>query len=210
MRGKRTRRRLWILRGALATLGLAGVVYAADQAAAPAEDLEQTIAAQRVRSGQPVRPSEEIEHQRQALSPDEMFQVVATYDGDSKAAYEHGETARMAAYRAHDIIRMTCVDAKLGMMKEVMIAAEPRLRAFPRLLTAEILVIRQQFLVLQQAHNRITELAAELDGCLGDTLDSVMFGRVKEETTIDTGFDPTHPPEPTHDITRPPEASPYH
>jgi len=212
MRGKRARRRVWILRGALATLGLAGAVYAADQVTQPpSQDLERTMAAQRIREGQPARPLDEIEHQRQTLSPDEMIQLVAKYDGDSKVAYEHGQTQRMTAYRAHDIIRMTCVDAKLEMMREVMAAAEVRTAAFPRLRGGDDLIMRQQFLVLQQAHIRISELAAEIDGCLGDTLDAVGFGRIKEETTTDTGdYDPTHPPAPTRDFERPPESSPYH
>ena len=210
MRGKRNRRRVWILRGALATLGLAGAVYAADQAAAPTEDVEQTIAGQRIRDGQPARPSEEIEHQRQTLSPEEMIQLVATYDTDAKVAYEHGEALRLDAYRGRDLIRMACIEAKLEMMKEVMTAAAPRVHAFPSLQTGEILVMRQQYLVLQQAHNRITELATELDACSGESGDSVALGHIKEENTTDNDFDPTHPPNPTHDITRPPEASPYH
>ena len=46
MRGKRTGPSVWILRGALATLGLAGAGYAADQATAPPApaDVGATIA----------------------------------------------------------------------------------------------------------------------------------------------------------------------
>ena len=45
---------------------------------------------------------------------------------------------------------------------------------------------------------------------MGDTLESVTFGRVKEETpSADMAFDPTRPPSPTHDLERPGEASPY-
>ncbi len=54
------------------------------------------------------------------------------------------------------------------------------------------------------------ELATEVEACMGDSLDAVTIGRIKEETpTTDTIFDPTRPPTPTHDIDRPGEASPY-
>ncbi len=58
MRGKRTRRVVWILRGALATLGLAGAVYAADQVTAPPppDDVSKTITAQRIKQGELANP----------------------------------------------------------------------------------------------------------------------------------------------------------
>ena len=33
-------------------------------------------------------------------------------------ALEHAEAVRIVAYRSRDIIRMTCIDDKLGQMKE--------------------------------------------------------------------------------------------
>jgi hypothetical protein len=208
MKGKRARRPVWILRGAVATLGLAGAVYAADQVTAPPDDLSKTITEQRVREGALATPPD-IQNQKVKLTPEQMLDLVGKYDTESKVAYEHAESTRIQAYRSRDIIRMTCIDDKLTQMKQVLTVTEPRVLAFPRLV-ADDLVMRQHFLVLQQARNRMLELATEIEGCMGDALDAVSIGRIKEETpTSDSAFDPTHPPSPTRDIERPGEASPY-
>jgi len=208
MKGKRARRPVWILRGAVATLGLAGAVYAADQVTAPPDDLSKTITEQRVREGALATPPD-IQNQKVKLTPEQMLDLVGKYDTESKVAYEHAESTRIQAYRSRDIIRMTCIDDKLTQMKQIMIVSAPRLLAFPRL-TSDDLVMRQHFLVLQQARNRVVELASEIEECMGDTLDRVSVGRIKEETPgADAVWDPTQPPSPGRDIDRPGEASPY-
>jgi hypothetical protein len=209
MRRKRTRRTVWMLRGALATVGLAGAVYAADQVTAPPppDDVGKTITAQRVREGELAKPPD-IANQRVKLTADQMIEVAAAYDAESKGAYEHAETTRIEAYRSRDIIRMTCIDDKLTQMKEILTVVAPRLLALPRLVSDD-LVMRQHFLVVQQGRNRVLELATEIEGCMGDTLDGVSMGRIKEETPTDSVFDPTRPPSPGREIDRPGEASPY-
>ena len=176
MGGRKPGRR-WILRGALATLGFAGAVYAADQVTAPPppDDVGQTITNQKVKQGELVKP-EDLEHQAEKLSHEQMMTLVAKYETESKAAYEHAETTRIQAYRSRDIIRMTCIDDKITQMKEILLVSAPRQLAFPRL-AADDLKTRQHFLVLQQARHRIMELAAEVQACMGDTLDSVSIGR---------------------------------
>jgi len=211
MRGKRTGPSVWILRGALATLGLAGAGYAADQATAPPApaDVGATIATQKVKQGELVKPEQDPEHQAEKLSAEQMTVLISRYDTESKVAYEHGETTRIQAYRSRDIIRMTCVDDKLTQMKDILNAAKPRLMEFSRLGDDE-LRMRQHFVVLQQARNRVMELAAEVEACMGDTLDAVSNGRIREEgSSSDPVLDPTRPPTPTRDIERPGEASPY-
>jgi hypothetical protein len=210
MRGKRPGRSVWILRGALATLGLAGAVYAADQVTEPPPaDVGQTITNQRIKQGELVKPDEDPEHQVQKLSPEQMIALVSKYETECKTAYDHGETTRIQAYRSRDIIRMTCIDDKLTQMKQVLNVSAPRQIAFPRLMDDE-LRMRQHFLVLQMARNRVMELAAEVEACMGDTLDGVTIGRLHEErATAEPVLDPTRPPTPTHDVERPPEASPY-
>jgi hypothetical protein len=210
MRGKKTGRLAWILRGGLATLGLAGAVYAADQVTAPpADDVAKTIAEQRIKEGTLAKPApEDPEHQLDKLSPEQMLDLAAKYDGEEKEAVEHAENARIVAYRSRDIIRMTCIEDKLAQMKEITIGTGSRLLGLPRLKEND-LVMRQHFLVLQQARNRVLELVTEVDGCMGDVLDATM-GRIKEEKpTTDPIADPTRPPEPTRDFDRPGEASPY-
>ena len=52
--------------------------------------------------------------------------------------------------------------------------------------------MRQHFVVLQQARNRVMELAAEIEACMGDTLDAVSNSRIREEApTSDPVLDPT-------------------
>jgi hypothetical protein len=210
MRGKKTRRLVWILRGTLATTGLAGAVYAADQVTAPpADDVAKTITNQKVKEGERVTPAVDLEHQIEKLTADQMVELAGKYDTDAKAALDHAENARIAAYRSRDIIRMTCIDDKLMQMKEINLATQPRLLAFPQKKDND-LVMRQHFLVLQQAHNRVLELATEVDACIGDVLDGVSAGRIKEEAPVsDPIADPTRPPSPERDIDRPAEASPY-
>jgi hypothetical protein len=207
---KRTGRITWIARGALVTLLLAGAVYAADQVTAPAaNDLGKTITDQRVKEGVPAKAPEDPEHQAATLTHAQMIELLGRYDAESKTAYEHAENTRLTAYRTRDIIRMTCIDDKLTQMKDVINIAAPRLLAFPGLASDE-LRMRQHFLVLQMARNRVMELATEVEACMGDVLDAVMYGRIREEApTNDSVFDPTHPPSPTHDIERPGESSPY-
>src|SRR5436190_10764704 len=181
MRGKRTSRATLVVRVALVTLGLAGAVYAGEQVTAPPDDLSKTITEQKIREGALAKPQPDLEHQLEKLSPPQMMELIGRYDAESKTAYDHGETTRIQAYRSRDIIRMTCIDDKLTQMKEVLNVAAPRVLAFPRLVSDD-LVMRQYFLVLQQARNRVLELATEIDACMGEALDGVWVGRIKEET----------------------------
>jgi hypothetical protein len=210
MRAKKARQFVWILRGTLATMGLAGAVYAADQVTAPtADDVANTITNQKVKEGARVTPAPDLEHQLEKLTPDQMMELAAKYDTEAKSALDHAESARIAAYRSRDIIRMTCIDDKLMQMKEISLATQPRLLSLPQKRDND-LVMRQHFLVLQQAHNRVLELATEVDACIGDVLDGVAAGRIKEEAPVtDPIADPTRPPSPDRDLDRPGEASPY-
>jgi hypothetical protein len=75
-----------------------------------------------------VKTDEDLEHQAEKLSAEQMTVLVSKYDTESKVAYEHGETTRIQAYRSRDIIRMTCVDDKIGQMKTLSkMAATPML-----------------------------------------------------------------------------------
>jgi hypothetical protein len=202
--------RSWIARGVIATLMLAGGVYAADQAAAPEPaDIHSVINTQRIRQGVAVKQGEDLEHQSQMLTTDQLAELGARYDKQMRSALEHAETVRIGAYRQRDIIRMSCIDDKLVQMKDVMRLAEPRVASVTRKANEE-LVLRQHFLILQEARKRVDELAAEVDGCMGDGLDAVAAGRIRGEgAPSDAILDPTQPPGPTTDTERPPEASPY-
>jgi hypothetical protein len=201
-----------MVRVALATLGLAGAVYAADQVAeAPPADMAQTLKTQRASEGRRLTP-EEIEHQRDSLTPPQMVALAAKYQVEMASAQEHAEAVRVAAYQTRDIIRITCIDDKLAQMKEVIKIAQPRFLSTEKLAN-EDLHLRQHFTIVQQARGRVAELTIEVDSCVGDNIDSISYGRVKESRQPVPGpenvFDPTRPPEPTGTVDRPAEASPF-
>jgi hypothetical protein len=198
----------------VATVGLAGGVYAADQATAPpqptGDELARTIATQRATDGQLVRPNKVSEHQVEPFTPDQMLGLAEQYGKEMKGASEHVEDLRILAYRSRDLIRMTCVDDKLTQIVVVAKLAEPRIASLSTL-QGDKLVLQEHFLLVQQARERVAELAIEAEQCMGDDLSPVGLGRLKEETppATDNDFDPTRPPAPGVDIERPAEASPY-
>ena len=138
-----------------------------------------------------------------------MVELAARYDKDMRSSLEHAESVRIGAYRQRDIIRMSCIDDKLVQMKDVIKAPEPRVASVARKANEE-LVLRQHFLVVRLARKRVDELAAEVEACMGDVLDAIIAGRIRDEAPpSDAILDPTRAPTPTIDTDRPPEASPY-
>jgi hypothetical protein len=198
-----------MIRVALATVGLAGGVYAAEQVTAPpGPDMAQTVKTQRANEGRKLT-AEEIEHQRETLTPEQMLELSAKYEAEMGTAMAHAESVRIAAYQTRDIIRITCIDDKLGQMKEVVRIASPRYLNQEKMAN-DPLQIRQHFIIVQQAQVRVGELLAEVDSCIGDNIDSVAYSRIKDDRPRgENVFDPTRPAEPTHEVDRPPEASPF-
>ena len=192
----------------VALCGIAGAVYAADQATQPAKpDVNQVIVQQLVNEGQmansaPNAPS------RTPYTPEQMLILAPKYTAEIQMAIDHAEDVRLLAYRSHDIIRMTCVDDKIGQMKTLAkLASTPMLML--RTFKAEPIVMQTQFDVISRAHDRVSALGAEVDACMGDNLDAVTAGKIQEEETPTTIDDPTRPPSPITNVDRPPEASPY-
>ena len=198
-----------MVRVCLMTLGLAGVVYAGEQVGdAPAADMAQTVKTQRAGEGRKLTP-EEFEHQRETLTPDQMLELSLKYQQEMATALEHGEEVRVVAYRSRDIIRITCIDDKLGQMKQVINIATPRFLTKAKL-ENEPIHIGGHFVIVQQARERVGELAIEVESCVGDTINVVAYGRLQQETpSSDNVFDPTRPPPPNQIVDRPPEASPF-
>jgi hypothetical protein len=125
----------------LATLGLAGAVYAADKITEPGSDgdIGKVITEQRITEGQVARPPTD-EHQREKLNPEQMLELGTKYNQEMKQTLEHAELVRVDAYRSRDIIRMTCVDDKLSQMKTVLRISEPRAGDLHELLGDEIVM----------------------------------------------------------------------
>ena len=199
-----------ILKLTLALTGIAGGVYAADLATAPEmPDMAQAINAQRAAEGQIVNSAQSDAHQTTAYNADQMLELAQGYDKEMRTAIDHAQDVRIVAYRSRDIIRMTCVDDKLAQIKMVIDIAQPRYLTMRTFKTAE-LVMREQFSIIGQAHDRVSELSTQVDGCLGDDLNAVFAGQIQEqEQPSNSPGDPTRPGSPDVDIERPPEASPY-
>jgi hypothetical protein len=198
-----------IVKVAAALCGLAGAVYAADEATAPAKpDLNHTIVAQMVNEGQladalPNAPADS------KYTSEQLMILAPKYAAEMENTIEHAQDVRILAYRSHDIIRMTCIDDKIAQMKTLESLASPRMLML-RTFKAEPIVMRSEFDVISEVHNRVTVLGTEVDACMGDNLDAVSAGRIQEEMAPNTDInDPTRPPVPLQAIDRPPEASPY-
>ncbi len=187
-------------------------MYAADQVTAPPEtrDVTSLVNAQRAAEGRLVTQGKADEHQLTPYTPAQLVEMTARYDGEMKTALAHADNLRIVAYKSRDLIRMTCIEDKLAQMNDVMKAIEPALQALAAVGSDE-LRMRQDFLGVQQARERVAELAVEIEECTGDNLAKVTAGRITEEIPGETTnvFDPTRPAAPNRDIERPPEASPY-
>jgi hypothetical protein len=192
----------------VALCGLAGGVYAADQATQPAQpDLNQTIVQQLVNEGQVANAAPNAPADNPYTTA-QMLILAPKYTADMQTALEHAQDVRILAYRSRDIIRMTCVDDKIGQMKTLAnLASTPMLML--RTFKDQPIVMREQFDVIGRAHERVNQLAAEVDACMGDNLEAVSTGKIQEEQEPTNVNDPTRPPSPTTPIERPPEASPY-
>jgi hypothetical protein len=192
----------------VALCGLAGAVYAADQATQPAApDVKQTIVQQLVNEGQLANSAPNAPAATRYTS-DQMLILAPKYTADIEKAIDHAQEVRIMAYRSRDIIRMTCVDDKIAQMKTLgNLASTPMLML--RTFKDQPIVMSEQFDVISRAHDRVIALGAEVDACMGDTLDAVTEGRIQEEQQPSNINDPSRPPSPITPIDRPPEASPY-
>ncbi len=194
----------------VALCGLAGAVYAADQATEPPPkpDVNQAIIQQLVNEGQLANAAPNAPPDS-AYTTDQMLILAPKYTAEMEGAIEHAQDVRILAYRSRDIIRMTCVDDKIGQMKTLLnLAATPMLML--RTFKAEPVVMRTQFDVISRAHDRVTQLGSEVDACMGDNLSAIQAGQIQEEQGQEPNVnDPTRPPTPITPIERPPEASPY-
>jgi hypothetical protein len=206
------RNRPWRVRAvwlAIAATGLAAAFAGAEIMATPDTNaMTRTITRQRVAAGEAARPP--ARESDKPLTPDQIFAAVASYEGDMTKALEHGESLRIHAYRSRDIIRMTCVDEKLGQMKEIMAIAKPRFTTIKNPMNDE-LQLRSQYTTLREGWERINQLSADMESCMGDSLEAIAAAGIPEEqngpgAAVD---DPTLPPNPTVTLDRPGYASPF-
>lgn len=193
---------------ALGAAGLATALGVAQIAAQPDDEdaLARALTQQRVQAGQTVNPADAIEHQAQALTADQMLTLVNGYEQEMDKSLVHVETVRLGAYRQKDIIRIACIDDKLGQIREVINLVKPRLVTI-QISKRDDLRLRGQFSLIQQARERVQQLSVDVENCLGDVLDIVSVGKIGEETPPSNATDPTRPQDPGVVIDRPTEAS---
>ena len=199
-----------IVKVAVALCGLAGAVYAADEVTTPSQaDINRALATQLVNEGRlanamPNAPADTT------YTSEQMMILAPKYAAEMQRSIEHAQDGRIAAYRSHDIIRMTCIDDKLMQMRTLEKLASPRMMMM-RTFKAEPIVMRVEFDVIVQVRDRVTVLGTEVDACVGDNLEAVSAGRIHEENQFSNTDinDPTRPPMPIQAIDRPPAASPY-
>ena len=207
--GRHSRNILWrgrAVRLALVSTALVTAIAAAQMSSKPDDGaMAQAITQQKVAAGEGAQPTVRRD---KPLTTDQMLAAAASYEVDMRQAVAHGNASRVSAYRSKDIIRMTCVDDKINQMKTLVnMASTPMLML--RTFKDQPIVMREQFDVIGRAHERVSQLGAEVDACMGDNLDAVSAGKIQEEQEPTNINDPTRPPSPSVDIDRPPEASPY-
>jgi hypothetical protein len=193
---------------ALVGTGLVTALAGAQMAAKPDDAaMARTIKQQQVAEGQAPTPPKET---GKAMTPDEMLAAAVTYEAEMNRAFEHAEAARVSARRSRDIIRMTCVDDKHGQMRQVMVIAKPRFTTIKGLESDEF-HMRAQFTIIREGAERMRQLSDELEACTGDSLQGVGDIRLEDEQHGPGGAvtDPTLPANPTLDLARPEQASPY-
>jgi hypothetical protein len=196
---------------ALLGTGLVTAIAAAQIVAKPAgDDMDKAVAKQQIAEGQAVTPQLGRGDRPAPMTNDQMLTSAASYEGEMNQAVAHGETQRLNAYRSKDIIRMTCIDDKLGQMKEVVLIAKPRFTSIKESVN-DSFNLRAQFTTIQTGWERVNKLAKEIEVCVGDSLDATDLGIINEARpdpshAID---DPNRPADPTSTIDRPTEASPF-
>jgi hypothetical protein len=198
------------MRLALVGTGLATALAAAEMVTKP-DDVAMARAITRQRIAAAEAPRAAPDRQSRPMTPDDILAASESYENQIKQTLEHGETLRVNAYRLKDIIRITCVDEKLGQMKQIAAIAKPRFTSIKQTVHDQFHML-SQFTVIREGWERISQLAEEMEACTGDSLDAVSAAKIMEEQhgPGEGVADPTLPPNPTtNDVERPAQASPY-
>jgi hypothetical protein len=170
--------------------------------------MTRTIIRQRVAAGEAVKP--EPPRSNEALTPGQMLTTAVGYQGEMDAQLEHAETLRIGAYRAKDIIRMNFIDTKLNEMKEIASISRPALAAM-QAPGIDLFTMNVKFSIVQQGHDRMKQLMAEIEAATGDTMDPTSIGLAAggDPDPSNAVNDSTQPASPGNDLDRPGEASPF-
>lgn len=106
------------------------------------------------------------------LNPPEMLSLVKLYSTEIRRALVTGERRREEAVRQRDSIRLACIQDHLANMKLMKMLADTHLESTERaLVRADELSLRHEFRGVEIAHERVLQLEAALNECVGENLE---------------------------------------
>lgn len=188
--------------GTLAVLLGAAVAPADVAAQLPAAGSDPEPAAASTEESGPQAPDPRL------LNPAEMASLAEAYSVDVANAVAGVESLRKNALEARDAIKASCVDNLLPEMRMIRDALAPRFRAIAR--RTDDFTARADFLVIAPGMERIRELRADAEACVGQAIDSWSVFAAATETPSGPSAD-SEAGAPPRDVIvdRPAEASIY-
>jgi hypothetical protein len=189
------------LRVFLATTFIAGTVFA--QGAAPTTPIAPPSAG----AGNGVDLSVK---QRPMLTPEDMLAQSKQYFASMNDVLKRVQTLQDEAKRQKDIIRLNCVTDKVVQVRVNINIADQSMASLQEAVTrADEGGRTHEFTRLTIINQKVSVLGAEAENCIGEDLSFVGATRVDVEVDPNIPqYDPTQPPAPGIEVTRPGEASP--
>ena len=149
--------------------------------------------------------------QRATLSPQEMLGQGKEYFRTMNETTGHIQTLQETARRQKDIIKLNCVTDKLVQAKVNINIAEQSMTTLQESIARSDEGSRShEFTRLTIVNQKVLVLGTEAENCIGEDLSFV--GATRVDVEVDPNIpttDPTLPPAPGIDVTRPPPASNY-
>jgi hypothetical protein len=149
--------------------------------------------------------------QRANLSPPEMLGQGKDYFRVMNETLGHIQQLQETARRQKDIIKLNCVTDKLVQAKvNINIAEQAMTTLQESIARADEGARTHEFTRLTIVNQKVLVLGTEAENCIGEDLSFV--GATRVDVEVDPGIpttDPTIPPTPTIDVSRPPPASNY-
>ncbi len=149
--------------------------------------------------------------QRANLTPQEMLGQGKDYFRVMNETLTHIQSLQETARRQKDIIKLNCVTDKLVQAKvNINIAEQAMTTLQESIARADEGARTHEFTRLTIVNQKVLVLGTEAENCIGEDLSFV--GATRVDVEVDPGIptsDPTIPPSPGIDITRPPPASNY-
>ena len=149
--------------------------------------------------------------QRSMLSPQDMLGQGKDYFKAMNETLGHIQSLQETARRQKDIIKLNCVTDKLVQAKVNINIAEQAMTSLQESIARSDEGGRtHEFTRLTIVNQKVLILGTEAENCIGEDLSFV--GATRVDVEIDPNIpttDPTQPPAPSVDVSRPPPASQY-